>query len=185
MKQHLLVLVGLSAAMALAIPPAGAQTNAPAAAGQPAPSQKPSKADQHFLSEAIQGDLAEVSMGKLAQQKGQSDDVKQFGKMLEQDHGEHLQKAQQMAGQMGISAPAEPTAKAKAAHDRLDKLTGAKFDKTFAKDMVKDHKKDISKYKKEAKSKGQLAEFAAQTVPTLEKHLKAAELLTHSRQSRR
>jgi putative membrane protein len=55
--------------------------------------------EQQFMTEAIQGDLAEVKMGKLAQEKGQSDRVKEFGKMLEQDHSEHLQKAQQLAGQ--------------------------------------------------------------------------------------
>jgi putative membrane protein len=137
--------------------------------------KKASKADQHFLTEAMQGDMAEVEMGKLAQQNGQSEDVKQFGQMLQTDHGQHLQQAQQMAQQMGVTPPTAPSAKQKAMHDKLAKEQGAKFDKAFAKAMVKDHKEDIAKYQKEAKSKGPLAQFAEQTVPVLQKHLQTAQ----------
>jgi putative membrane protein len=54
---------------------------------------------------------------------------------------------------------------------------GAAFDREFKQAMVKDHREDIAKYKKEARSKGPLAEFAQQTVPTLEKHLQHAQAL--------
>lgn len=179
--------LGLVTAIVLAATSAIAQTSTSPAPGTQAANNpaKPSKADQHFLSEAIQGDLSEVNMGKLAQDKGQSDGVKQFGKMLEQDHGSHLKKAQQMAQQMSVNAPAEPTAKSKAMHDKLSAMSGAKFDAQFAKAMVKDHKHDIAAYKKEAKRKGPLGDFAAATVPTLEKHLKTAESLAQMKQSHR
>jgi putative membrane protein len=51
--------------------------------------------------------------------------------------------------------------------------------------MVTDHKQDISKYEKEAKSKGPLADFAQQTIPTLQKHLQTAESLTGQKSSQR
>jgi putative membrane protein len=156
-------------------PAANSTQNAPAASGTQAAAQKPSKADQAFVKEAIEGDMAEVKMGELAQQKGQSQDVKQLGQMLQQDHSQHLQQAQQMAQQLGVTPPTQPNAKQKQAYDRLSKMTGAQFDKAFAKDAVKDHKADIAKYQKEAKSKGPLAQFAEQTVPTLQKHLQAAQ----------
>ncbi len=158
----------------------GAPANKPAAA-QPAtttantPAQKLSKADQSFLKEAVQGDLAEVQMGQLAQQKGQGDDVKEFGQMLQQDHGKHLNDAQQVAQQYGLTPPTEPSAEAKKMHEKLSKMSGAQFDKAFAKDAVADHKKDIAKYQKEAKGKGPLAQFAEQTLPTLQKHLQTAQ----------
>ena len=140
-----------------------------------ATTQKPNKADQQFLSKAIQGDISEINMGKLAQDKGQSDDVKQFGKMLEQDHGAHLQKAQQMAGQMGANAPSQPDAKSKATYDKLSATPDAQFDSKFAQAMASDHKHEIAAYKLQAKSKGPLADFATETMPTLEQHLKTAE----------
>jgi len=164
-------------------PPAATGTqSAPAATStsNQAAAQKPSKADQAFLKDAIEGDLAEVKVGELAQQKGQSQDVKNFGQMLQQDHGQHLTQAQQQAQQMGVTPPTEPNAKQKAMYDRLSKLSGTQFDKAFAKDMVKDHKEDIAKYQKEAKGKGPLAQFAQQTLPVLQKHLQTAQGLENA-----
>jgi putative membrane protein len=133
-----------------------------------------SKADEAFIKEAVQGDLAEVDMGKLAQEKAQSPAVKDFGKMLEQDHGEHLQKTRSKAQELGVNAPDAPSAKQKAMHDKLSKLSGTQFDEQFAQAMVADHKEDIRGYEKQAKSKGPLADFAQQTLPTLQKHLQTA-----------
>jgi putative membrane protein len=172
--------LGVAAALALT-GAAYAQTAAPAAnkpaVGQAA--QKLSAADQKFLKEAIQGDLAEVQMGELAQQKGQDADVKQFGQMLQQDHGQHLKDAQQVVQQNGMTPPTEPSAEAKKMHDKMSKLSGAQFDKQFAKDMVADHKKDIAKYQKEAKGNGPLVQFAQTTLPVLQKHLQTAEALAN------
>ena len=149
------------------------------------PAGKASAADQTFLKEAIRGDLAEVNMGKLAQEKGQSAATKQFGQMLEQDHGQHLQKAKDSAQQMGVSAPTEPNAKQKKMYDQLSKMSGAQFDKQFAQHMIMDHKEDIGKYEKKAKSKGPLAQFAEQTLPTLQKHLQTAQRLAEQKSSQR
>jgi putative membrane protein len=187
MSRNPMLALGVAAALALGASAAQAQSGStqmnhdtmtkPSSSmnGNSGMNQKASKADEKFLKEAIQGDLAEVNMGKLAQQNGQSEDVKQFGQMLSSDHGQHLQQAQQMAQQMGVTPPTAPSAKQKAMHDKLAKEQGAKFDKAFAKAMVKDHKEDIAKYQKEAKSKGPLAQFAEQTVPVLQKHLQTAQ----------
>jgi putative membrane protein len=176
MFTRILLIACLATATALGLTAASAQSVAPKA-NQATSNQKITQTEQRFLTEAIQGDLAEVNVGKLAQEKGQADDVKQFGQMLEQDHGDHLKQAQQMAGQMGVTAPTSPSAKQQAVHDKLEKLSGSAFDKEFKQAMVKDHQEDIAKYRKEAKGKGPLAQFAQQTVPTLEKHLKQAQAL--------
>jgi putative membrane protein len=138
---------------------------------------KASKADEMFIKDAMQGDLAEVNMGKLAQEKAQSQGVKDFGKMLEQDHGEHAQKVQSKAQELGVTAPQHPNATQKSMHDRLSKLSSAQFDEQFVKAMITDHKKDIAEYEKEAKSKSPLSDFAKETLPTLEHHLQTAETL--------
>jgi putative membrane protein len=137
-----------------------------------------SKADQKFIKAAIEGNLAEVEMGKLAQQKGQSDDVKSYGQMLVQDHQANNQKAEQLANEIGVSPPTAPSSKAKADYGKLARLSGPAFDREFAKMMVADHKKDIRMFKKEArKSNDPLAQYANDTLPTLQKHLEAAEKL--------
>lgn len=176
MSKQIHLIACLATATALGLTAAGAQSVAPKA-NQATSIQKITQTEQHFLTEAIQGDLAEVNVGKLAQEKGQAEDVKQFGQMLAQDHDDHLKQAEQMAQQLGITAPNSPNAKQQATHDKLEKLSGSAFDKEFKQAMVKDHQEDIAKYRREAKGKGPLAQFAQQTVPTLEKHLKQAQAL--------
>ena len=144
-----------------------------------------SAADQRFVAAAMQADMAEVEIGKLAQQNGGSADAKSFGQMLEQDHGQHLQKAKDLAQQLGINPPTGPSSPQKAIYDKLAKLNGASFDKQFAAAMVKDHKEDVAKFEKEAKSKGPVAGFAQETVPVLQKHLQTAQALTSAKPSSR
>jgi putative membrane protein len=145
-----------------------------------------SQADQSFMTKAIQGDMAEVQMGQLAQQKGGSDAVKSFGQMLVTDHQANQQQAEQLAKQIGVTPPNAPSAEQKADHDRLAKLSGAEFDRHFAKMMVEDHRKDISEFRHESKNtKDPVGQYASQTVPTLEKHLHAAEQLDHNRAASR
>ncbi len=63
---------------------------------------KASPADKKFLKEAMQGGLAEVQLGQLAAQKGNSEDVKQFGQKMTEDHSKLNQQMQPMAQQVGI-----------------------------------------------------------------------------------
>jgi putative membrane protein len=183
MKRSLPTL-GLATAIALIGWPAMAQTSAPSApSARAATPQKANKLDQQFLNKAIQGDLAEVKIGSLAQEKGQSAEVKQFGKMLEQDHSAHLQKAEQTAEELGINVSTEPDAKSKATYDKLSTLSGVKFDEELAKAMVIDHKQALATYKLQSKRKGPLADFATETLPTLQEHLETAKSLTTAKRS--
>ena len=183
MKRSLPTL-GLATAIALIGWPAMTQTSAPSApSARAATTQKANKLDQQFLSKAIKGDLSEINIGKLAQDKGQSDEVKQFGKMLEQDHSAHLQKAEQTAEELGINASTEPDAKSKATYDKLSTMSAAKFDEEFAKAMVSDHKRELAAYQLQSKRKGPLADFATETVPTLQEHLETAKSLTRVKPS--
>jgi putative membrane protein len=137
--------------------------------------------DRTFVKKAIQGDLAEIEIGKLAQQKGASEKVKQFGQRLEADHTANLEKAKPLAGSLGSAPPTAPNANQKAAYDKLSSLSGREFDRTFAKKMLKDHKKDIKEFQRESRRSGPAADFAKRTLPTLEEHLKLAKSLSGSR----
>lgn len=135
------------------------------------------KQSETFLKKAIEGNFAEVSMGELAQQNGQSDGVKSYGRMLSTDHGAANQKALDAAQAMGMNPPGGPNAKQKAEYDKMSKMSGAGFDKMFATHMVADHHKDIAEYKKASKSKDAAGEYASGQIDTLQKHLDAAKAL--------
>ena len=140
------------------------------------------KASQKFITEAIEGNFAEVSMGELAQKNGQGAEVKTFGQMLASDHGAALQEAKTIATSLGVTPPANPNAKQKADYDKMAKLNGAAFDKSFAQHMIMDHKKDIAAYRKASKAKDAAGQYAQKTLPTLQKHLETAQSI--QRQSR-
>ena len=141
------------------------------------PSFAQDKASQKFLKEAIEGNLAEVQMGQLAQKNGNSDGVRSFGQMLEKDHTDAKQKATAAANSLGVTPPTEPSSKQKKDYDRMSKMTGAKFDQQFVKDMIADHKKDIREYEKEASKNDAAGSYAKDALPTLRKHLDSAQSL--------
>lgn len=135
------------------------------------------KASESFLKKAIEGNYAEIKMGDLAQNNGQSDGVKSFGKMLSSDHAAANEKAIGAAKSLGMVPPTEPSSKQQADYDEMAKMSGAQFDKMFAKHMVADHKKDIAEYEKEAKIKDAAGEYAGDQLDTLQKHLDNAKSL--------
>src|SRR5262244_3615869 len=136
-----------------------------AATGAMAQSKPVDKASQKFISSAIQGDIAEVDFGKLAQEKGQSDAIKQYGAMLVKDHGDHKTKAEQVASELGVEPPTGSSIMQKATYAKLKLLSGAMFDRSFAKSMVKDHEEDIKEYKKESSKDDAAGRLAKDTLP--------------------
>jgi putative membrane protein len=139
------------------------------------------KSDTSFLTDAIQINLAEISVGDLAQKNGGSDDVKSFGKMLVDDHTASNTKATSLAQANGVTPPTEPNAADKKNHDELGKLSGEEFDREFAKAMVKGHEEAIAKFEAASKGNDDVAKFAQDTLPTLQKHLKTAQSLASSK----
>jgi putative membrane protein len=120
----------------------------------------------------------EVAAGKLAEEKGQSKDVKSFGKTLVTDHTASDKKVMALAKTEKIDLPAD-AAKPDDMMDKLKSASGAEFDKSFAKGMLQDHEKDIAEVK-EARDKttdAKLKSLLTATLPVLEKHRDTAQKL--------
>jgi len=133
--------------------------------------------DNTFVTKAAEGGLAEVELGKLATEKASSDQVKQFGQRMVDDHSKANDELKTLAQQKNITLPTSISAKDKAERDRLAKLSGAAFDRAYMSAMLSDHKKDVSEFRVESTSgkDADIKAFAAKTLPTLEEHLKLAQ----------
>ena len=160
------------------------QSSAGSSAGQSASSDRNtagagnlSAADKSFVTKAAQGGLAEVKLGELAQQNASDDAVKQFGKRMVDDHSKANDQLKSLAEQKSVTLPTDLDAKDKATYDRLSAMKGESFDRAYMRDMVKDHTKDVAEFRKESKTAkdSDLKNFASQTLPTLEEHLKLAK----------
>jgi putative membrane protein len=154
-----------TAASALAAPPAG----------------RVAAADRRFIEKAAIGGMAEVELGKLAQANGASNQVKQFGARMSEDHAKANDELKQLASAKGVEVPTSLDKKTQATVDKMKTLTGAAFDKAYMSDMVADHKEDIALFQAESLSghDADVKAFAGKTLPTLREHLEMAQT-THA-----
>jgi putative membrane protein len=176
------------AALAMTAAPAFAQsTSSGASSAQPSSTAQRSAtavpaADQEFIKEAAAGGMAEVELGKLASQKATDPQVKQFAEKMVTDHGKANDELKKLAEEKNITLPTAIDAQHKATHDRLEKLSGAAFDRAYVQDMLQDHQKDVSEFRKQASSAkdADVKAWAAKTLPTLEQHLTQVQSLSRS-----
>ena len=136
-----------------------------------------SKKDTKFAQEVAADGLAEVELGKLAQQKAIHAEVQDFAKQMVEDHANAGAELKTIADQNGVSLPTTMDRKHRKLMDKLSKLQGGDFDREYMEHMVRDHKHDVKAFRKEAKRKDDspIKTFAANTLPTLEGHLVAAQ----------
>ncbi|HKQ38538.1 MAG TPA: DUF4142 domain-containing protein [Verrucomicrobiae bacterium] len=133
--------------------------------------------EQTFLKEAAQGGLAEVQMGRLGAQKGQSQEVRQLGQKLVQDHSKANQELKLLAAQKSITLPTDIPTEHQSMLSHLKSLEGAEFDQAFKKHAVEDHQKDIQKFQtaSQTATDSDIKAFAQKTLPVLQQHLKMAQ----------
>lgn len=86
-------------------------------------------------------------------------------------------KLMQIAEDKGIQLPQQVDKKHQKIMDKMADMSGANFDKEYLDAQVKDHKKAIKVFEKQAEDGRDpaLKQFAAETLPTLQEHLKMAQ----------
>lgn len=135
--------------------------------------------DSVFLKVAASSSLMEVELGKLAQQKGVSARVKETGAMMVRDHTKANQELMQVAARLGFQIPQELLQKHRRHVAHLDQLSGAEFDRSYARMLVAAHREDVDEFEDHAKkaADASVRAFAAQQLPLLQAHLKHAQEL--------
>jgi putative membrane protein len=138
--------------------------------------------DASFYKQAAEGGLFEVDTGNQAAKTSNNQQIKDFGTMLATDHSAANDKLQALAATKNISLPTSASVGQMAQKAKLDVLTGDTYDKSFIKTQIKAHRQTIALFKKEIAT-GQDPDakaFATATLPTLRKHLKAAQSIAAS-----
>jgi putative membrane protein len=186
-----------SAALLAQAPPSGGAQQQPTMPGQqPTTSTMPNAGatpgagpnsdnfgEQAFVSKALQGGVAEVQLGQLAEQKSQSNDVKQFAQKMVSDHTQMSEKwFKPVAKQMGVSEPKGPSKKDKKLIQKLQGLSGQDFDTQYIQAMVKDHKEDLKDFKSEAETAQDpnVKQIATQGSNIIQQHLQLIEQIAQA-----
>ena len=134
--------------------------------------------DANFLQQAVHTESTEAQIGQLAVQKSGSDGVKKLGQMLIEDHASSGLQATRLANTLQVSLTTSSADDQEATYRALQGLSGTAFDNAFVSAVIKSNQAAIAEYEAQAKSgDGEVAAYADQTLPLLQKHLRMARML--------
>jgi putative membrane protein len=141
--------------------------------------QNESAMEQSFLQQAAEGQQAEIALGKLAKQKASSEQVREFGERMIQDHQKASNEVQQLASKEGIQVSPKLNEKHKHKQQDFARLSGKAFDRAYMEYMLRDHAKEVNEFEQNAKllKDPQVKTWASATLPILKEHLQKAEMV--------
>jgi putative membrane protein len=137
--------------------------------GQQATANDP---DKQFLKSCAVANMAEMKLAQAAQDKAQSQDVKQLAQTIMQDHQQMQQQLQQTAQKAGVQLPQDLPQQMQEQVQTISQLQGDQFDKHFVSAVKATHAAALSKFGDEAKiaQNDDVKQFASQQLPTLQAH---------------
>jgi putative membrane protein len=127
----------------------------------------------NFWTTAAQGGIAEVELGQIAQTKAANPEVKNFARMMVEDHTKANAELKSLAAKKNVTLPTTMNSGNQATLTELQNLVGADFDREYVAAMVDDHEADVQLFESQAAddSDPDAKAFATKTLPTLRKHL--------------
>jgi putative membrane protein len=132
--------------------------------------------DKDFMMKTAYANLGEVDLGRLAQKKAFDPEVGKFGEHMVEDHTAVNKKLSSLAAKKGVALPVSTDDTHRNLYAKLNDLTGVEFDRKYIAAMIDGHEKVISMFEENAKSAhdADVRDFAKDTLPGLQKHLKMA-----------
>jgi putative membrane protein len=133
--------------------------------------------DMEFVIGAADGGMFEVQAGELAKVKGMSQEIKDLGQHMVDDHSKANEELKLLATKKNITLPVALGEEHQKHFNDLNEKSGTDFDKAYADMMVKDHKKDIKEFEDEADhgKDEEVKNWASGKLAVLKHHLEMAE----------
>lgn len=169
------------------------------AAEAPTPSAKPSSAatphqrqvtdgsktskavtPESFASQAAIIGKAEIELGQIALKNTQDAGVRKYAERMVKDHSAADKKLKAIAAKESLQLPQSLDAEHESLKTKLQSLKGEDFDRAYVKAMANGHDKAVALFEsasQQTQMPGELKQFAASTLPTLEEHKEMAHSL--------
>lgn len=132
-----------------------------------------------FIERARAGNAFEIESSKLALEKATQPALKNFARSMIDDHSKAEQRLTSVATDIGQRGDANVTMEPRQRRniDALQAATGAEFDKLYAKQQLEAHQMSVQLYESysESGTEERLRDFARETLPILQGHLKQIE----------
>lgn len=127
-----------------------------------------------YIAQAANSDLYEIQAGELASKNGQSQQVKDFGRMMVTDHTRSSQEMKMLVdqGDFAVPVPTRLDAEHQAMLDRLKQASGEAFDREYMAQQMAAHRKALALHQGYAQNGDDagLKAFAAKVTPVVQKH---------------
>jgi putative membrane protein len=108
--------------------------------------------DKIFLRKVTEDGLAQVQMGKLASERASSQDVKDFGQKMVDEHAKLNDSMAAIADSIGMRLPKNLNKSDQAQYQKLSTLSGDAFDKEYLACMVRDHHENMREFRVESQT---------------------------------
>lgn len=167
-----------------ATPTSGAEPSSAATPHQREVTQggKPMKAvtPESFASQAAVIGKAEIELGQIALKNTQDEGVRKYAERMVKDHSAADKKLKAIAAKENLQLPQSLDPEHEALKTKLQSLKGEDFDRAYVNAMAKGHDKAVALFEsasQQPQMPGELKQFAASTLPTLEQHQEMAHSL--------
>jgi putative membrane protein len=129
--------------------------------------------DKRFLGPVTRASMLNIAMGKMALEKSSNESVKEFARKMIADHERGLAIYKKVAERDGVTVDTQFDSKQKERLDKLSKLSGAEFDRAYARDQLKSYQRIVSYYQSEADNSTEsvATKMATNMLPAVQKHL--------------
>lgn len=133
----------------------------------------PAMTPKAFADTAAASDAFEIESSKLAQQKAQSDEVKEYAAMMIRDHTQSTANLKKAASAVDVTPAPALTPEQQANLETLRSASGTGFDDAYKTQQVAAHEKTLAALQAYAAngSAAELKQFAANTAPIVDRHL--------------
>ena len=133
---------------------------------------------QEFVNRAAVSAQFEISAAELAKERG-DDASRAFAARIRRQHQQSQRELEQIASEEKLELPQQLDARHSEALARLRTLSGADFDRAFARSQVETHREVLALFEGEATdgANTSLRDFAERNLPALRDHLTRAQAL--------
>ena len=135
---------------------------------------------ESFASQAAIIGKAEVELGQIALRNTQDEGVRKYAERMVKDHSAADKKLKAIAAKENLQLPQSLDAEHESLKTKLQSLKGEDFDRAYVSAMAKGHDKAVALFEsasQQPQMPGELKQFAASTLPTLEQHQEMAHSL--------
>jgi len=137
------------------------------------------QSDAYFVKKAAEGGMLEVSLGQLALKNGESQEVKNYAKMMVDDHTKVNTELAALAKKKKMEIPTQMASDKRMMSDSLASQSGNSFDMLYMNMMIASHEETIGLFQDQSTGgkDADLKKWAGAKLPALKHHLEMAKKL--------